>query len=482
MFRIFLFTGCLLAVHMSSADDDLPKEIEHESAGKLVLIPVGEFMMGSPQSDPDARLNEQPQHLVSIDSPFYIGECEVTLGQFREFVGATNYLSTAEKLGSGAGFDKKTRSLQVGRQFSWRVPGFPQSDTHPVCLVSWHDATAYCNWLTTQDGVFRYRLPTEIEWEYCCRAQSLTHWNHGDIPSGFAHADNISDAAIRAVYDSETAVVRASSPWNDGHAFTAPVRSFSPNKFGLFDMHGNVSEWCSDVFVEDMYVKPSGYIPVLGVDSHDHCIRGGNWTWGPSVSRSAFRHSKRGNECTCAIGFRVVREATPKSSDAKTLALMPLYRFYDANLKQHVYTYGIEEPALWRQNGSFTNETIIGYVSHNEAPHTTRIWRYLMPDGTFYFLARVKGANSPDRVGNKLRAALDSKAKVQAFDVWGWSGRVDPRLVPVYACSMPDGTDMIFSRDRDEIRRANRDTWNSLGIKRHDFGIAFYVYPEALTE
>jgi formylglycine-generating enzyme required for sulfatase activity len=165
----------LLGCPVVFAWDDPPASVEHELAGPLRLIPAGKFLMGD---DDSGHVNERPQHEVIIDNPLYMAAHEVTFGQFRRFVAATGYKTQVEGPSpdfGGQGFDNKTRTMGVPQNspYSWRDTGFTQTDSSPVVNVTWHDAVAFCRWLTDKDGEF-FRLPTEAEWEYASRAGTST--------------------------------------------------------------------------------------------------------------------------------------------------------------------------------------------------------------------------------------------------------------------------------------------------------------------
>jgi formylglycine-generating enzyme required for sulfatase activity len=194
---------------------------------KLTLIPSGEFLMGSPDSDKDAHESEKPQHRVRITRPFYLGVYEVTRGQFRRFVDETGYQTQSERDGE--------------EDYSWRKPGFDQSDDHPVVQVSWKDAVEFATWLSRKEGR-TYRLPTEAEWEYACRAGTTTRYSNGEDTITLALMGNVADGTLKERFPNWGRVIKA----RDGFVNTAPVGRFRPNRFGLFDMHGNVYEWCSD--------------------------------------------------------------------------------------------------------------------------------------------------------------------------------------------------------------------------------------------
>ena len=181
---------------------------------------------------------------MRITRPFYLGTYHVTRGQFRHFVDDTGYKTDAENHVAGFngfGCDLKTKKLSDDKKYSWRYVGFEQTDEHPVVNISWNDAIAFCKWLNRKEGN-TYRLPTEAEWEYACRAGTTSRYFSGDDPETLAKVANVSDAAAKAEFPTLKLTIKAS----DGYAFTAPVGSFKPNAFGLYDMHGNAWQWCSD--------------------------------------------------------------------------------------------------------------------------------------------------------------------------------------------------------------------------------------------
>ena len=195
----------------------------------LVLVPAGEFLMGSSDSDPTAKDIEKPRHRVRISRPFYLGAHEVTVGQFRAFVSATGYRTEAEASGEGGTvYNSAEKRFEPIPECNWRNPGLPlpQSDDEPVVQVSENDAAAFCRWLSDQDHRF-YRLPTEAEWEYACRARTTTRWCMGDDPAQLDQFAWVRDQV---------------------GCSTHPVGRKKPNAFGLYDMHGNVWEWCLDRF------------------------------------------------------------------------------------------------------------------------------------------------------------------------------------------------------------------------------------------
>jgi formylglycine-generating enzyme len=324
--RFVLVAGILCAAGLAIAGhaaDNTPRTqpvpghaITNAIGMRVVRIEPGTFMMGSPESGatlakafaaygatPEEFEDEHPLHRVQITRPFYLGVYEVTVGQFRKFVADSGYRTEPEKDGQGgSGYNAATGQLEGRRpQYTWRHPGFPQTDEHPVVNVTWNDAITFCEWLSRKEGK-TYRLPTEAEWEYACRAGTRTRWYCGDEPKQLAEVANVADATFQAKFPGATAI-RVS----DGHLFTAPVGRFRPNGFGLHDMHGNVWEWCADWYAPEYYATSRVTDPAGSDSGTSRVLRGGSWNHGPGESRSAVRTGifprGRGN----VMGFRVAR-------------------------------------------------------------------------------------------------------------------------------------------------------------------------------
>jgi formylglycine-generating enzyme len=322
-FSLFLFTAIIysLVVQADSTDQQAGqnREIANSIGLKLVPIPAGEFMMGSHESAEELVKtfatykrkaeffkDEYPQHRVRITKPFYLGKYEVTVGQFRKFADETAYKTEAETDGQGGwGYDPKTGQCD-GRylQFSWRNPGFAQTDDHPVLNVTWNDAVAFCQWLSRKEGK-TYRLPTEAEWEYACRAQTATRYQNGDDPAGLIAVANTLDDKGRTTFPH---VQELAMPPSDKLKFTIPVGSKKPNGFGLYDMHGNIWEWCADWYGADYYSKSPVDDP-LGPDTGNQRVRrGGAWNSFPLWARASFRNWNTPQSRCVNLGFRVVEE------------------------------------------------------------------------------------------------------------------------------------------------------------------------------
>ena len=276
----------------------LPR-IQVNSLGmNLLLIPGGKFVMGSPKSEED-RLDEELPHEVEITQPFYLGKHEVTVGQFKAFVKDTNYRTEAEKDGKGGKAFNGKEFVQKP-EFTWKSLHFTQSDDHPVTVVSWNDAVAFCAWLSKKEDK-TYRLPTEAEWEYACRGGTKTRFGAGDKDIDLKAAGNIADATLKMKWKE---AVWATN-WDDGFPFTAPVGQFRPNDFGLYDMHGNVWEWCSDWYGEDYYGKSPKQDPQGPLSGKQRVERGGAWSTQPKFCRSAFRDFHEPEYRSDCVGFRV---------------------------------------------------------------------------------------------------------------------------------------------------------------------------------
>jgi formylglycine-generating enzyme required for sulfatase activity len=289
---------------------------------RLTLVPSGEFKMGSGESaeetaaffrknyGPDSLMavsfkDEHPQHRVRITKPFYLGTYHVTRGQFRQFVKVSGYKTDGEKANNpGAfGWNPEEKRFGFSKDYSWRNAGFEQTDEHPVINVSWNDAVAFCKWLSGKEGK-TYRLPTEAEWEYACRAGTTTRFSSGDDPETLAKVGNVADATAKAKFPNwPWTTIKAS----DGYVFTAPVGSFKPNAFGLYDMHGNACQWCADWYGNDYYGKSPADDPTGPGTGNVRVLRGGSWDVEPGDSRSAKRVPGMPVDRYFLAGFRVAR-------------------------------------------------------------------------------------------------------------------------------------------------------------------------------
>lgn len=281
----------------------VPVESTNSIGMKLRLIPPGKFMMGSSKEEidrlkeiipdwfKDYLAGEAPHHEVEITQPFYMGQTEVTVGQFRQFIMATGYKTQAEREGRAQrlfpNWEWKTDS-----NANWLNPGFEQADNHPVVCVSWNDAVAFCNWLCKQEGKV-YQLPTEAEWEYSCRAGSKEFWHFGD------NEDDHLNHGISV---------------KNSKAHTWPVTELKGNSWGLYGMHGNAWEWCQDVYDANYYKISPSKNPTGPRVGRSRVLRGGSWSDLPVVCRSAFRNENEPRFCQVNNGFRIMRVISPTAS------------------------------------------------------------------------------------------------------------------------------------------------------------------------
>lgn len=312
---------------------DLPKGLKNSLGMELILIPAGDFRMGN--EEPVAELleafpyterreieNAEPSRPVRISKPFYMGKYEVTVGQFRSFVEASGYRAEAEQDGEGGvGYDETKFTIEMKPNFGWLKTGFAQTESHPVTNVSWNDARAFCAWLSKEDGA-EYRLPTEAEWEYACRGGTSTRYHSGEDPERLVQVGNIADGTGNSRFYfsiSRKGLYAFQSPIsaNDGYIFTAPVGRFRANAFGLYDMHGNVWEWCSDLYGADYYKNGPKADPTGPREGSSRIFRGGGWASAATGCRSAFRNKSGPSSRHVSIGFRVAhttKSLVPASS------------------------------------------------------------------------------------------------------------------------------------------------------------------------
>lgn len=253
---------------------------------ELKLVPPGKFLMGAALNDADAQAHELPQHVVTLTRPFQLSATEISVEMFGKFVEQTQYVTEAESDGLG-GYDASKK--QRVPEYTWRFPSSIESRSFPVSNVSYVDALRFCQWLGQQEGRI-YRLPTEAEWEYACRAGTQTRYWFGD---------EFDPTMAKAIGGRATARV--------------PCGSYPANPLGLFDMHGNVHELCWDagrIYTHDAVIDPAGELD----ESETNVVRGGAGTAQTIRLRSSHRYvndHRRYPDADFAHiskGFRVVRE------------------------------------------------------------------------------------------------------------------------------------------------------------------------------
>jgi len=267
--------GCVAT--MGDEPQTPPEEIVNSIGMRFRLIPAGSFAMGSLTGQPD----ERPVHRLNVPS-FYVGACEVTQEQYERVLGEN-------------------------------PSGAPGADL-PVDNVTWHDANRFCRRLSELEGV-RYRLATEAEWEYAAiggKPKREYVWGDGATPlvDGVKYA-NVADERYAAKYGAAFPEPQVFGGYDDGFAGVAPVGSFAPNGYGLYDMAGNVFEWCSDWYVEEYYRDASPDHPRGPASGRGRCMRGGGWANPPRFLRLSGRFQNTPDYRSIGVGFRCVRELAP---------------------------------------------------------------------------------------------------------------------------------------------------------------------------
>jgi len=288
--RAQFLTAAVIAAGSAScttpAERSIPSEITDSVGMHLRLVPGGSFVMGSDNGQPD----ERPPHPVSLEA-FYIGVYEVTQQQYESVIG-------------------------------WNPATF-RGPTLPVETLTWYDAREFCRLVAEREGV-TYRLPREAEWEYAARGGlAAAEYSWGDLPLpmvGDRLPANVADESFAAEFPEVSRREGFVRGYDDLYPRTAPVGSFAANGYGLFDLTGNVFEWC-----EDVYVMGSNYgsgVPTgeAGGDFQggDRVMRGASW-WAaaPRHYRVASRFRNGADHASAAVGFRCLREAPPSHATGR---------------------------------------------------------------------------------------------------------------------------------------------------------------------
>jgi formylglycine-generating enzyme required for sulfatase activity len=263
---------------------------DHEAGPEMVVLPAGTFMMGSPETEPERESwqkgSESPQHLVTIAQPFAAGRHLVTRAQFAAFVKAADYKADDAHDWTSINWENEHRA-------PWLDPGFAQGDNHPVVCVSWLDAKAYAAWCAKVSGRL-YRLLSEAEWEYAARAGTTT-------PFWWGASITTSEANYNGNY-----VYKGGGSKGVYRRGTVPVSSFAANPWGLYNVHGNVWEWCEDAW-HDNYngAPPDGSAWLQAGDASRRVLRGGSWSYNPGGLRSAGRAGDSSEVRSDGRGFRI---------------------------------------------------------------------------------------------------------------------------------------------------------------------------------
>ncbi|GAH28212.1 unnamed protein product, partial [marine sediment metagenome] len=267
--------------------------------------------MGSPTTEKDRGLGTlERQHEVVITKPFYMGTREVTHRQFEVYwhdrlgtMTDRERKRVEDRLRSGWAYGLSRKKWGKVRSASWLEPGFPRnlgkSHNDPVVCINWTDAMGFCKWMGEKTGM-EVRLPTEAEWEYACRAGTKTRFYFGDSDADLHKHGNYLDNSLK--------ISGRDKDHSDGFPLTAPVGKYRANPWELFDMHGNVREWCLDRM--GPYPAKSVTDPTGSRTGELRVVRGGSWHEPPRSCRSAARASHPRDYRSQDVGFRVV--AFPK--------------------------------------------------------------------------------------------------------------------------------------------------------------------------
>jgi formylglycine-generating enzyme required for sulfatase activity len=315
--------GMLRASRQKAAQSQsqaVPGETINSIGMRMVLIPAGTFEMGSStaetrriQTEWNAEESlltpETPNHNVRISRPFLMGKYPVTVADFKKFVSDTGYRTTAEKQGWAWAYSESKKHWEKKSGASWANPGGKLWDDHPVTLVSYQDAEAFCNWLSLRENR-RYFLPTEAQWEYAARG--------GKQGLRFPWGNEYPDAKKCNIADRRSDLPWADQTIDDGYATTSPVGSYEPNGFWLYDMVGNVWQYCSDYYDGKAYDSSlsDSVDPVGPRAGKKRVVRGGNWAFGPGIARNSFRFGVEPDLCVDIAGFRIAAIATSSEEAA----------------------------------------------------------------------------------------------------------------------------------------------------------------------
>jgi len=290
--------------------------VESVTGLRFVLVPAGTFTMGStfaekqPAADQQWFADEAPPHSVTIRRAFWLASTETTVAVFGRFVAETGYVTTAERSGQSLGayvISTDTYGVQSGQwgsgpKLTWRNPGWKVSGNQPVAHVSWTDAAAFVQWLCDKTGRL-FRLPSEAEWEYAAGGPEHAVYSWGGDNPMTGREGNVADKRFSIAYPLWKYPVLMSV--DDGFVHTAPVGSYAANGFGLFDMTGNVWEWCADRYSADFYATGQEFDPQGAETGTERVHRGGGFDWELSYLRVAKRRHGAEQLTAANIGFRI---------------------------------------------------------------------------------------------------------------------------------------------------------------------------------
>jgi len=350
---------------------------------EFVRVPAGCFQMGSSASEAGRDDDEGPVHKVCVDG-FFMGKYEVTLRQWRRFIKDSGYRTDAEF------YDREEKMSYVLHKRSdgkwgwdwvagrdWDNPGFKQQEDNPVCCVSYNDVEKFISWFNRKSSR-TYRLPTEAEWEYACRAETSTSCFWGDDSVKACDYANTADQT----WSSGGTHFGHLHECRDGYFYPAPVGKFRANGFGLYNMLGNVCEWCSDLYDKDYYKNSPVLNPQCTSSGSKRVIRGGSWKDYIGSTRSTARDARRDMS---SAHIYVVESASTVSEIAWILSL------------------GTSELVNWNSDilkngsrGKIKADMKLKYYSRNDRFHSDILGFRLVASGGEPFtgmLAQVEGTS-----------------------------------------------------------------------------------------
>ena len=273
---------------------------------ELIVIPSGRFMLGAAGKDRKAPASEKPAHAVAFRRAFAMARTEITVDAFAAFIHDSGYRTQADRAGSSEIFDLASGRLIRAPGVNWRFDhvGKPAPGDYPVVHVAFVDAEAYARWLSRRSG-HRYRLPSEAEWEYVLRAGTETVYPWGDKSKQLGKGNLTGSGDL---FPNGRNWRNAIAGYSDGYWALAPVRRYSSEGWGTFDMLGNVSEWVADCWHENYRRAPANGEAWVNEGCSHRVIRGSAWLSSIDQSRSSFRMRMDAERTNARLGFRLVRE------------------------------------------------------------------------------------------------------------------------------------------------------------------------------
>ena len=269
---------------------------------EMVVVPSGKAILGSEPWIANRKGRDGPIREVTIDYTLAVSKFEITRAQYRVFIEATGYETVHKAPRIGCNTWTFDRILGFVLEHTWDTPGFDQTEDHPAICLSWADASAYAAWLADTTGK-PYRLLSSTEFEYATRAGTRGPWFWGPANADACTYANVADSTFRRLYD--YAPVFAC---DDGYERTAPVGSFEPNPWGLYDMLGNAWEWTDDCAHDDMSNIPtdgSAWYEEDGGDCEKRSPKGGAWASGSDWVRAAAQAGDRAHYHSQLIAIRI---------------------------------------------------------------------------------------------------------------------------------------------------------------------------------